>query len=71
MEDIMNTSEKKEAYDEIRKINNKIYNIKLTFLELEALENWLASLKLDEIGMAILERVSIACDEAKQTGDSV
>ena len=64
-------SEKKEAYDEIRKINNKIYNIKLTFLELEALENWLANLKLDEIGMGILERVTIACDEAKTTGDSV
>jgi len=65
------SDEKKEAYDEIRKINNKIYNIKLTFLELESLETWLANLSLDEIGMGILERVTIACDEAKQTGDSV
>lgn len=66
------SDEKKDVYEEIRKIDNKIYNIKLTYLELEQLENWLANINvLDEVEGAILERVIIACDEAKKTGDSV
>lgn len=66
------SNEKKNVYDEIRKLDNKIYNIKLTYLELEQLETWLANIKvIEEIEGRILERVIIACDEAKQTGDSV
>ena len=66
------SNEKKDVYDEIRKIDNKIYNIKLTYLELEQLETWLANIKVvEEVEGSILERVIMACDEAKQTGDSV
>lgn len=66
------SSEKKDVYEEIRKIDNKIYNIKLTYLELEQLETWLANIKvIEEVEGSILERVIMACDEAKQTGDSV
>ncbi len=68
----MSEKQKKEIYDQIRKIDNKIYNIKLTSLELEQLELWLPSIETkEEIEGRILERVIIACDEAKQTGDSV
>ena len=66
------SNEKKDVYAEIRKIDNKIYNIKLTYLELEQLESWLANINVvEEVEGSILERVIIACDEAKQTGDSV
>jgi len=69
---------KKEAYDKIREIDNKIYNIKLTFLELEQLRLWLFNIETEDshrirssTKKRILERIVIALDQAQHTGDSV
>lgn len=68
----MSEEKKKEAYDKIREIDNKIYNIKLTFLELEQLRLWLSNIETkEEIEQRILERTIIALDQAQHTGDSV
>lgn len=68
----MSEKNKKEAYDKIREIDNKIYNIKLTFLELEQLRLWLSNIETnEEIEKRILERIVIALDQAQHTGASV
>jgi len=68
----MSDEKKKKAYDKIREIDNKIYNIKLTFLELEQLRLWLSNIETnEEIEQRILERIVIALDQAQHTGASV
>lgn len=64
--------DRRKAFDEIRKINNQIHIVKLTFLELEQLQTWLANIEPDdEIAQSILERIEIALEDSKSTGVSV
>lgn len=73
----MSEEEKRKSYDKIREIDNKIYNVKLTFLEMEQLRLWLSKiesafpLNSTDIEERILERIEIALDESTTTGDSV
>jgi molybdopterin-guanine dinucleotide biosynthesis protein A len=68
----MTEIERKKAIDTIRKIDNVIYNLKLTFKEIDQLQSWLSNIETkEEIEEAILERVIIALEEAKKTRDSV
>lgn len=65
-------TEKWKAFAEIRKINNKIYSVKLTFNELDQTISWLSNVTTeDDIENSILERVLVALEESKQTGVSV
>ena len=65
-------TEKWKAFAEIRKIDNKIYNVKVTFNELDQTISWLSNITSeDDIENSILERVLIALEESKQTGVSV
>jgi len=68
----MTEIERKKAINTIRKIDNVIYTLKLTFKELDQLQTWLSNIEAEEeIEEGMLERVIIALEEAKKTRDSV